>query len=195
MSPKSMRTQRPSRAPSRRIGFTPASRSLSSISSTMAPTCRSLVADAMTNTSVSASWSLTSMAMTSWAILSSAASAATRANCSARGVADTELLGVWLCVQAVLVDVLDDPVRDEVPDGLVALDAGPAVGRADRHGGDLHEGDPVGRQPLVGQLVPGPGHPDEVRQLPELLDVLPREDLGQGVGSRDEEQLGVGVQV
>ncbi len=47
-------------------------------------------------------------------------------------------------------------------------------------------------QSLVGQLVPGPGDADEVRQLPELLGVLPREDLGEGVGAGDEEQLVVG---
>src|SRR6476469_3398971 len=141
----------------------------------------------MTKTSVSASWSLTSMAMTSWAILSSAARAATRASMRARDVAVTKLLegsgGEGRAgqgrrgIEVVLVDVLDDPVGDEVPDGPTLGDAGATVGRADRHGRHLLQRDPLGGQAVVAQLVPGARHPDEVRQLPELVDVLPREDL------------------
>ena len=40
--------------------------------------------------------------------------------------------------------------------------------------------------------MPGPGDADEVGQLEQLLGVLPRDDLGEGVGAGDEEQLVVG---
>ncbi len=74
------------------------------------------------------------------------------------------------------------PSGDEVPDRL-------AVPRRARQSVELiaiaapPERDPLPGQPLVGQLVPGPGDPDEVRELPEVLGVLPREDLGEGVGA------------
>src|SRR6476661_2632688 len=164
-----MRTQRPSRSPSRRMGLAPTSRSLSSTSSTIAPTWRSVAAETMTKTSVRASCSLTSMPVIVVASLSSAARAATLARSRARSVAGTALLrsvrgGGWRTggIQAVFVDVLHDAVWDEVPDGLGALDACPAVGGADRHGRHLLEGDAVRGQSLVGQFVPWPGDPDEV---------------------------------
>ena len=87
-----MSTQRPSRSPSRRIGLAPISRSLSSTSSTIALTCRSLLPEAMTNASVIASCSLTSKAMISVASLSDAARAAAVTSSTAWSVAVT---GVW----------------------------------------------------------------------------------------------------
>ena len=39
--------------------------------------------------------------------------------------------------------------------------------------------------------VTGPGHADEVRQLEQLVDVLPGHDGGQRVGAGDEKPLGV----
>ena len=68
--------------------------------------------------------------------------------------------------------------------GLPAADALPAVGRADRHGRHLLQVDPVGGQALVAELVPGAGDPDELGQLEQLVDVLPGQDLRQGVGAR-----------
>src|SRR6476661_9696159 len=191
MSPKSMRTHRPSRSPSRRTGLALSVWSFSSTLSTMALTCRSLAAEAMTKTSVRASWSLTSMASTLLASLSSAAVAAALARSMACCVAATRVL-LRLGVQVVLVDVLRDAVGHEVPDGLAPFDAGAAVGGADRHGRDLLEGDPVAGQPVVRQLMAGTGDPDEVGELEQLVGVLPRQDLGQRVGAGDEEQLGVG---
>ena len=35
---------------------------------------------------------------------------------------------------------------------------------------------------------------DEMRKFPELVDVLPFDDLGDRVGSRDEEQVGISTQ-
>ncbi len=35
-------------------------------------------------------------------------------------------------------------------------------------------------------------HSNEVGELPQLLDIAPLEDLRNGVGARDEEELGVG---
>ena len=67
-----------------------------------------------------------------------------------------------------------------------------AVGRADRHGRDLLQRHAVLRQARVGQLVARPRDADEVRQLEQLVGVLPRQDLGQRVGAGDEEQLVVG---
>ena len=44
---------------------------------------------------------------------------------------------------------------------------------------------------IQGQLEPGPGHADEVRQVEHLVDVLPGEDLLQRVRPGDEVQLGL----
>jgi hypothetical protein len=93
----------------------------------------------------------------------------------------------------VLGDVLHDTVGHEVPDRLAGMDPVTAVGGADRHGGDLHQGDPVGGQPRLRQLVPGTGDPDELGEPEQLVGVLPGQDLGQRVGAGDEEQLGVGA--
>src|SRR6478672_2257154 len=164
MSPKSMRTHRPSRSPSRRTGL---ALSVWSFSST-----------------------LSSMASTLLASLSSAAVAAALARSMACCVAATRVL-LRLGVQVVLVDVLRDAVGHEVPDGLAPFDAGPAVGGADRHGRDLLEGDPVAGQPVVRQLMAGTGDPDEVGELEQLVGGLPRQDLREGVGAGDEEQLRV----
>src|SRR6476469_308259 len=171
MSPKSISTQRASRSPSRRTGRALSSCRRSSTLSTIARTWRSLGADASTKTSVSASWSLTSSATTLVASLSSAAEAAARARSMARCVAATRVL-LGFGVQVMLVDVLDDPIGDEVPDGLAADHAVAAVGGADRHGRDLLQRDPVAGQAGVGELVPGPGDADEVGQLEELVGVL-----------------------
>ena len=127
--------------------------------------------------SVRARYSLTSMATTSDASLSSAAAAATRARSIDRWVAVMHPFqvararpGWWPArrvpgVEVVLVDVLDHAVGDEVPDRLGPLDALPAVGRRDRHRGHLFEGDPVRGQARVGEHMPGSGHPDELGQV------------------------------
>jgi hypothetical protein len=44
--------------------------------------------------------------------------------------------------------------------------------------------DPVARQPVDAERVSRPGDPHEVRELEELVDVLPRQDLREGVGTR-----------
>src|SRR4051812_43634336 len=93
MSPKSTSTQRPAPLPSRRIGLAPSLNSASSTASTIAPTCRSLLPEAMRKTSVSTSCSLTSSAMISSALMSDAARAAATASSIARSVAATGLLG------------------------------------------------------------------------------------------------------
>src|SRR5689334_22434399 len=153
MSTKSSSTHRPSRAPSRRTGLVPASRIFSSTLSTIAPTCRSLGAEAITKQSVITSWSDTSSTITSLAFLSAAAFAATRASLRASCVAATSLLSVALLspsrvpvrasrfgclgVEVALLDILHDPVGHEVPDGLAGGHPCPAGGRGDRHGRDL----------------------------------------------------------
>src|SRR5690606_17387943 len=88
-----------------------------------------------------------------------------------------------------------DPVGHEVPDGLAALRALPAVGGRDRQRGDLDDGDPFGGD--VGEhlrlhLIAGAGAADEVGQLEELFDVAPGEDVGECVGAGDEVEIGVG---
>src|SRR5262249_14180064 len=157
----------------------PALRNLSSISSTMARTWRSLAAEHSRNTSVMTSCSLTSYAMMSVASFSAAASAAIPASSTALAVAVTcaarsppvcpspalcrlgtggagDLIqnrppcrhgqpsagwsqrfpesrrSVAAPVQLALGDVLHDPVRDQVPDGLPSADPLAAIGRGDR---------------------------------------------------------------
>src|SRR6185437_1141163 len=125
-------------------------------SSTIASTCRSLAPVAITNTSVMASRSLTSMSTMSVASLSLAACAASCASSIAASVAvmrrtrerarrqrsafvgysrRSSLRGA--AVQVVLVDVLDHPVGNEVPDGVAGLDAAAAVAGGDRHRRDV----------------------------------------------------------
>src|SRR3954466_488082 len=207
-----MSTQRPSRSPSRRMGLAPIARSLSSTSSTIALTWRSLVAEARTNASVMASCSLTSKATICWASLSEAASAAARTSSRAWSVAVMrDPLGIagWrsgageardvvgcsllvLGIEVVLGDVLDDTVRHEVPDRLAAAGAVPAVGGRDRQRGDLDHRHPVrrdrGERRLI-HVVAGPGAAHELGEREQLLGVAPGEDLGQRVGSGDEVEL------
>src|SRR5882757_8484131 len=175
---KSSSTQRPSRAPSRRTGLVPAARIFSSTLSTMALTWRSLAADAMTKQSVITNWSDTSSTITSCASLSAAAAAATNANSRAFSVAVTSLLitglsfptgrarigypeYLWsafgLAVQAALGDVLDDTVRDQVPDGFAGGDAVAATRGGDGHGRDLDQGDRAAGEVFVVESVAGPG--------------------------------------
>src|SRR4051812_5809492 len=120
----------------------------------------------MRNASVMASWSLTSKATISSASLSEAARAAVTTSSTARSVAVMASPGTcgdrsaaemfvarsrwfwsllrwcfgWFLgrIQVVLGDVLDDPVRHEVPHGLAPALALTAVGRADRERWDLH---------------------------------------------------------
>src|SRR5665647_1228554 len=214
MSEKSISTQRPLRSPSLRTGLTPSSRSLSSMLSTIALTWRSLGADARTKMSVSASCSLTSRATILVASLSSAAAAAALARSMACCVAATRSswglvlsvsgpAGTWFCsagvsiparmwpVELMFGDVLHDSVRHEVPDRFALDDAGATVGGADGHGGDLLQRHPVRGQTDVAEDMSGTGHADEVGKVPQLIDVFPRQDLGQCIGSGDEEQLRV----
>src|ERR1035438_5963848 len=78
-----------------------------------------------------------------------------------------------LLVEPAFRDVLDHAVRHQVPDGLPGRDTLPAVGRGDSEGGDLQQADPFPRQPMSGQPVPGPGAADKVRELEQLIRVLP----------------------
>src|SRR4051812_48229204 len=94
----------------------------------MASTWRSLLPVAMTNTSVIASRSLTSMSTMSVASLSAAAWAAIWASWTECSVAVTSAT-----VQIVLADVLHYSVGHQVPDGLPVADACPAVAGRDGH--------------------------------------------------------------
>src|SRR5665648_214979 len=97
---------------------------------------------------------------------------------------------VWP-IQPMFGDVLHDAVRHEIPDRLASPDAVSTVGGADGQSRDHLQCHPILGQPVVAQDMPGPGHPDEVGEVPELVDVLPRQDLGQRIGAGDEEQLRV----
>src|SRR5699024_6056505 len=108
------------------------------------------------------------------ASFSCAARAAMLARSMASGVAATVSGSLPVVgVELVLVDVLHDAVRHEVPDGLAVADARAAVGRGDRHRGHLLEGHLVLREPRLGEVVAGTGDADEVGEVPELVDVLP----------------------
>jgi hypothetical protein len=88
---------------------------------------------------------------------------------------------------------LDDAVGHEVPHRVASVHPLTAVGGGDRQGGDLESADDVLGKALGGQDVSRPGHRHEVRQIPEFVVIAPSEDLGDGVGPRDEEELGVGT--
>ena len=75
--------------------------------------------------------------------------------------------------------------------GMPAVHPVAAVGGADRQGGHLDQAHHALGQVRVGEVEAGPGHADEVRQVEQLLVVAPADDLGQGVGAGDEEQLRV----
>src|ERR1051325_4713042 len=77
-------------------------------------------------------------------------------------------------VQAAFRDVLHDAVRDQVPDRLAFGDALPARGRRDRQRRYLHQADLLNRQAGPAQPVPRPRAPHEVRELEQLVRVLPR---------------------
>src|ERR1700730_15705144 len=96
---------------------------------------------------------------------------------------------LFLLVEPAFRDVLDDTVRYQIPDWLSSHDTLPAVGRGDLQGGNLQHADPLGCQPVGGKPVPGPGAADEMRELEQLVRILPGHHPGQGVRAGDEEQL------
>src|SRR5690606_6782038 len=97
-------------------------------------------------------------------------------------------------IQLALGDVAHDSVRHQVPDGVSLGDSRTAVRGGDGEGGHLDEGDPALGEPGVAEVVAGPGDADEVRQGEQFLAVAPGEDLGEGVGAGDEEQVRVRVE-
>ena len=71
-----------------------------------------------------------------------------------------------------------------------------AVGGGDGQRRDLQHRHPLGRdraQRRGVHLGAGPGAPDEVGELEQLVGVAPGEDLGQRVGAGDEVEVGVGM--
>src|SRR6188472_1476833 len=187
-------------------------RSLSSTSSTIDLTWRSLLAEQSRNASVITSCSETSNASRLEASLSEAALAAVVTSSMARSVALMQgprrsaseasgWVGCCSCgvlggIEVVLGDVLHNAVWHEVPDRLAGDAAFAAVAGGDGQRRDLDQRESLGRdareQARV-SLVARPGAADEMGQLEEPLGVAPGEDLAEGVGAGDEEQLGVGV--
>src|SRR5260221_10757974 len=64
--------------------------------------------------------------------------------------------GVPVPVESALGDVLNDPVRHQVPDRLSVRDPLPAAGRGYRAGRALDQADPAIGQARASQAVPGP---------------------------------------
>ena len=91
----------------------------------------------------------------------------------------------------MLGDVLHDAVGHDVPDRFAGHDTIATVRGADGQRRNDLQGHPVLGQPVVAKDVARPGNADEVSKIPELVNVLPRQDLGQRIGTSDEEQLRV----
>src|SRR5690606_13267111 len=127
----------------------------------------------------------------------SAAAAASRSRISRRvsGRTGCMLLPLSLIVlssiQTVLGDVLDHAVRNQVPHRLARLRTPTDVRRRDGEGRDLERGDHARRQTFDAQVVTRAGDSHEVCHLPQLVGILPGQDLLDSVRTRDEEQLGV----
>src|SRR6185369_12134987 len=84
-------------------------------------------------------------------------------------------------VQAAFRDVLHNPVRDQIPNRLALRDPLPARGGRDRQRRYLDQADLVNRQASTAQPMTRPRAPHEVRQLEQLVGVLPRHQLPQRV--------------
>src|SRR5690606_6354711 len=94
-------------------------------------------------------------------------------------------------VQPGLVDVADNTVGHQIPDGLAFTDAFSTLGRGDRQGRDLDQGDlPLG-QTGIGELVPRSVTAYEMREFEKFIRVVPAQNRAQRIRSRDEEQLHV----
>src|SRR6187399_85317 len=145
------------------------SRSLSSTSSTIDFTWRSLLAEQSRNASVITSCSETSNASRFEASLSEAAWAAVVTSSMARSVAVMGCsCGVLEGIEVVLGDVLHDAVGHEVPDRLAGGAALAAVTGGDGQRRDLDQGEALGRdarQQAGVHLVARAGAADEVGQL------------------------------
>src|SRR5215469_10155134 len=89
-------------------------------------------------------------------------------------------------VEAPFGDVLDHAVRHQVPDRLAGRDAMAALAARYRQRGDLHQGDLAVRQARAGQPVARPRAADEVRQAEQGIDIVPGQDVCQGVRPGDE---------
>src|SRR5256885_3210877 len=97
--------------------------------------------------------------------------------------------GSTLTVEPSLVDVLHDPVRNQVPNRFPRVYAFAALGRGDRQGGHLDQAHPATRQARVGKAVAGSGTAYEMRELEKLVRVAPGQHLRERVGSGDEVQV------
>ena len=95
-------------------------------------------------------------------------------------------------IEMVLGDVLDDPIGHQVPHRETPAHPVPAVGRRDRKCRNLQQAYVLLGQTRNGQHMSRATHSHEVSELPELVDVLPGEDLRDRVGTGDEEEIGVG---
>src|SRR6266545_4823033 len=95
-------------------------------------------------------------------------------------------------VQPRLLDVALDALGHEVPDRAALPDPFADVRGGDGQGRDVHDAHVWMAAGLLRlepcQVVAGPGGRDEVRELEDLVGVLPLEDLQHGVGTRHEER-------
>src|SRR3954462_12474153 len=78
-----------------------------------------------------------------------------------------------LLVETALGDVLHDTVGHEVPDGLPVRDARATVGRRDRQRGHLDQAHDSFWETRVLEVMPGPGHADEMSQLEQIVRPVP----------------------
>src|SRR5580692_10049873 len=138
----------------------------SSISSTMARTCRSLDAEHSTKASASLSAAASAAVSTSSTALGVAVTSACRPPSigSSSLLASHNGLSFRLRVKPALGDVLHDPVRHQVPDRLAGLDPGAALGGRNGQRRDLHQADLAVGQARPRQPVPWSGTAYEMRE-------------------------------
>src|SRR5437868_4803092 len=100
-------------------------------------------------------------------------------------------------VEVALLDIGGNLGRDEVVDRAALPHPAADVGRRDRERRDLDDTDPVAEAAEVepAEVELGPGGGNEAGGLQHRVGVLPGEDLEDGVGARDEEEVGGAVEL
>ena len=98
-----------------------------------------------------------------------------------------------LLVERGLGDVVHDAVGHEVPDRLARRTRARQSVELIASAGTSSRLTAAVREAVVDQLVPRPGHPDEVREREQLRRAVPAEDRLERVSAGDEEQLGAGA--
>src|SRR6056297_541960 len=95
-----------------------------------------------------------------------------------------------LRIEPALTYPAGHPFGNQVVDRFTGCNPGADVATGDRERGDLDEGDHTLGQSRIGEVMSGPGDAHQMRAIHDAVGVVPADDLGEGIGTGDEEPFG-----